>query len=83
MSHHTKKTARKGSFVNFRNGQLHDRASETNGAHPSIDEQIRLRAYELYVERGAQPNEDLRDWLQAEREVRAGPVVETPDDTAS
>ncbi|MGE0161167.1 MAG: DUF2934 domain-containing protein [Dehalococcoidia bacterium] len=83
MSHHTKTAARKDSFVNFRTGQLHERASKSNGAHPSIDEQIRLRAYELYLQRGAQPNEDLRDWLQAEREVRAGPVSETPDDAAS
>ena len=35
-----------------------------------VDEQIRLRAYELYLERGAQPNDDLGDWLQAEREYR-------------
>jgi hypothetical protein len=83
MSNHTKKAAKRDSFLNFRTGQLHDGASETNGAHPSIDEQIRLRAYELYVERGAQPNDDLRDWLQAEREVRAEPAPETPRDAAS
>jgi len=32
------------------------------------DEQIRGRAYELYVERGSQPGDGVEDWLQAERE---------------
>jgi hypothetical protein len=46
-------------------------ASPTDGAgQHSVDEQIRMRAYELYLERGGQPNDDLGDWLQAEREYR-------------
>jgi hypothetical protein len=32
-----------------------------------LDEQIRTRAYQLYLERGAQPNGEVRDWLRAER----------------
>lgn len=32
-------------------------------------EEIRIRAYEIYIERGAQPGFDLDDWLQAEREL--------------
>jgi len=38
-----------------------------NGA-PNHDE-IRRRAYEIYVERGALPGQDLEDGLQAEREI--------------
>ena len=38
-----------------------------NGTPPS-EEQIRARAYELYVERGSQPGDGVGDWLQAERE---------------
>ena len=34
---------------------------------PSLEE-IRIRAYEIYMERGGQPGHDLDDWLQAERE---------------
>lgn len=34
-----------------------------------LPSRIRLRAYELYMERGAQPNDDLGDWLRAEREL--------------
>jgi predicted ester cyclase len=32
------------------------------------EEEIRHRAYEIYVRRGAQPNGELEDWIQAERE---------------
>jgi hypothetical protein len=46
-------------------------------AEPSIgnaarDEDIRRRAYEIYLERGEQPGRELDDWLQAERELEAG-----------
>ena len=33
------------------------------------DEEIRRRAYEIYLERGEQPGHELDDWLQAEREL--------------
>ena len=36
---------------------------------PTI-EQIQLRAYELYLERGGSDGNDTDDWLQAERELR-------------
>jgi hypothetical protein len=36
------------------------------------DEEIRRRAYEIYLERGEQPGRDLDDWLQAEGEVERG-----------
>lgn len=32
-------------------------------------EQIELRAYELYLQRGAQPDQDLADWFAAEQEL--------------
>ena len=32
-------------------------------------EQIELRAYELYLERGCEDGRDLADWLAAEREL--------------
>ena len=39
---------------------------------PTITEnEVRLRAYELYLERGAIPGDEVRDWLQAERELLA------------
>jgi hypothetical protein len=35
-----------------------------------LEERIRRRAYELYVQRGNQLGNELDDWLQAEEEVR-------------
>jgi Protein of unknown function (DUF2934) len=34
------------------------------------DEDIRRRAYEIYLERGEQPDHELDDWLQAEVELQ-------------
>ena len=42
----------------------------TVAAEPTI-EQIRQRAYELYLFRGEQAGNELEDWLEAERELRA------------
>jgi hypothetical protein len=36
----------------------------------ALDEEIRRRAYQLYVERGEEHGRDLDDWLQAKREIR-------------
>jgi hypothetical protein len=38
----------------------------------AFDEEIRLRAYEIYLERGEHPGRELDDWLQAERELERG-----------
>jgi hypothetical protein len=37
-----------------------------------LEAQIRLRAYELYQERGCTPGHENEDWWQAESEVLAG-----------
>lgn len=37
----------------------------------NVEEEIRYRAYELYLERGATPGHENEDWLVAEREVRS------------
>jgi hypothetical protein len=36
------------------------------------DDQIRRRAYEIYLERGAVIGDPLEDWARAERELREG-----------
>ena len=41
-------------------------------ADSARDEDIRRRAYEIYLERGEQPGGELGDWLQAERELERG-----------
>jgi Protein of unknown function (DUF2934) len=35
-----------------------------------LEERIRRRAYELYVQRGNESGSELADWLQAEEEIR-------------
>jgi Protein of unknown function (DUF2934) len=36
-----------------------------------LEERIRLRAHELYVDRGNESGSELDDWLQAEEELMA------------
>ena len=36
-----------------------------------MEEQIRLRAHQLYVERGNESGSEMDDWLQAEEELSA------------
>jgi hypothetical protein len=43
-----------------------DAASAGNSAR---EDEIRRRAYEIYLERDEQPGLELDDWLQAEREL--------------
>jgi hypothetical protein len=45
------------------------RAKEPASEAFPFEEQIRRRAYELYVERGNESGSELDDWLQAEEEV--------------
>ena len=50
------------------------RAETEEGAveNSAREEEIRRRAYEIYLERGEQPDTELDDWLQAERELEQG-----------
>ena len=58
---HSTEPRQRGAEVEQRDG-LPQTASEQD---------IRRRAYEIYLERGAQPGHELEDWLQAERELTA------------
>jgi hypothetical protein len=44
------------------------RKSPSAGSQPTR-EQIALRAYEIYLERGGAPGHELEDWTRAEREL--------------
>jgi hypothetical protein len=48
---------------------------EGSVANPAREEEIRRRAYELYLERGEEPGHDVEDWLQAERELASHEIV--------
>ena len=36
-----------------------------------LEERIRLRAYELYVQRGNESGSEFQDWLQAEEGIQS------------
>jgi hypothetical protein len=46
-------------------------ATVTNEPEDDLEEQIRLRAHELYEARGRQDGHELEDWLRAEDEITA------------
>ena len=50
-------------------GDLPDVQSTSMGSEPS-EEDIRLRAYQRYLERGAEHGRDYDDWIEAERELK-------------
>jgi hypothetical protein len=55
-------------------GRIQSHAEDTSANHTLSCEEIRLRAYEIYLERGGHPSNEMDDWLQAERELeRAAP----------
>jgi len=55
----THKTARKDATTD--QSQPHD--------EPTF-EQVQMRAYEIYIQRGRQDGLDLEDWFQAEKELK-------------
>lgn len=54
-----------------RESEINDKRSDPTRktADPAIEEQIRIRAYEIYEARGSGDGHDLDDWLQAEGEI--------------
>jgi len=46
-------------------------AKHTGGNELPLEERIRLRAHELYVDRGNESGSEIDDWLQAEEELLA------------
>jgi hypothetical protein len=47
----------------------HEPSSPNRQFAPPAHEDIALRAYEIFVERGEGPGDDLSDWLLAEQEL--------------
>ena len=47
-----------------------EKTEEASVSHGPTQDQIRLRAYQIYLERGAHPGQELDDWLRAERELQ-------------
>jgi len=43
---------------------------EASVRHGPTQDQIKLRAYQIYLERGARSGQERDDWLRAERELQ-------------
>jgi Protein of unknown function (DUF2934) len=52
-------------------GKHHRPEGTPSTATESAEDEIRVRAYELYCEGGYQNGRDLEYWLQAEQQVKA------------
>lgn len=57
--------------LDLRSDRIQSRAEDTSPNHTPSREEIRLRAYEIYLERGGVPGNELDDWLQAEGELES------------
>jgi len=44
---------------------------DTSRNHAPNHDEIRRRAYEIYLERGGLPGHELEDWIQAESEFQS------------
>jgi hypothetical protein len=64
----TRKPKTNGGAVRRKPGSAKTGSRVTGQVFPTI-EQIRLRAYELYLSRGATHGNEVEDWLNAEREL--------------
>ena len=76
--HYARKEEKSMSSKPQRNGSSTEAAATQADAgelpvgNSAPDEEIRRRAYEIYLEGGEQPGRELDDWLQAERELERG-----------
>ena len=53
----------------LRSTPFQPQADETSKRQAPSHEEIRRRAYEIYLERDGRPGDELDDWLRAEREL--------------
>jgi hypothetical protein len=61
---------KRNEAVRASTGPMQPGAENIYADHTQGVEEIRLRAYEIHLERGGFPGNELDDWLQAERELQ-------------
>ncbi len=65
---------KRNETLELHSGPIQSHAEDTSTDHTPSHDEIRLRAYEIHLERGGLPGNEVDDWLQAERELeRAAP----------
>ena len=60
----------KGSISKVKGVRRKPRSPSKPDAATLDEARVQVRAYEIYLARGATPGNDLRDWLQAQQELR-------------
>ena len=61
---------RSNGNLELRATPVQSQADKTSARSTPSDEEIRCRAYEIYLERGDLPGDEIDDWLRAERELQ-------------
>ncbi len=74
MAHQTRPNRPHPTHVEHSHGQLSPHLAESvaeaaAGAGQTSSDLIRLRAYEISIERNGSPGDPAHDWLQAEQEL--------------
>ena len=67
------KEAMSSTQQSIQDGKAHppEPSSQSRQVTPPAHEDIALRAYEKFVERGEGPGDDVSDWLLAEQELKS------------
>ena len=60
---------KRNETLDVRASSVQSHAEDASTNHTARREEIRLRAYEIYLQRGGLPGNELVDWLQAEGEL--------------
>lgn len=60
---------KRNETLEVRRNTIPSHAEEGSTNHTRNHEEIRRRAFEIYLERGGLSGNELDDWLQAEREL--------------
>ena len=61
--------ARRSEIFELPASSMRAQAEDASANRAPSHEEIRLRAYEIYLERNSLPGEELDDWLRAEKEA--------------
>jgi hypothetical protein len=59
-------------ILELHSSPIQPHAEDTSANHAPNHDEIRHRAYEVYLERGGLSGGELDDWLQADSELRSG-----------
>ena len=69
MAKRTTRSTTSGTAATLKTSEDDATRNDSMASDPS-EEEIRIRAYRRYLERGGSDGQDFDDWLEAERELK-------------